>query len=408
MFWYSHKRPSRKRLVVGLFLTVAAFFWHQTVNYALAEDKFSSFRAARLFADPDFFPIGVYLQQPKFARQYKELGINLYVGLWKGPTAGQLAQLKNAGMPVIADQNVVGLTDRNRDMIVGWFKDDEPDNAQKRKIGWGYGDPIPPSQVVEHYKEMKSKEPTRPVLMNLGQGVAWDLWQGRGVRTNHPEDYREYVKGGDIVSFDIYPVTHPNPLVTGRLELVAKGVSRLKKWAGEEKTVWNIVGASRIANLKIKPTPEQIRSQVWLSIISGSRGIIYFVHQFKPKFNSASILSDPPLRAALGSINRRIQRLAAVIKGPDTEDLSDVTTTAKKDHVSATTRRTDCYLYIFSSSTRGIQTIASFSLRQAVHDQPINVLDEDRRIPLISGRFSDNFGPYDTHLYKIATSENCP
>src|SRR5690606_13894217 len=34
----------------------------------------------------DTFPIGVWLQAPRNASKYREIGINLYVGLWKGPT----------------------------------------------------------------------------------------------------------------------------------------------------------------------------------------------------------------------------------------------------------------------------------------------------------------------------------
>ena len=48
-------------------------------------------------------------------------------------------------------------------------------------------------------------------MLNLGQGVAWDGCYGRGVRTNHPEDYPEYIRGCDLVSFDIYPVAHSTP-----------------------------------------------------------------------------------------------------------------------------------------------------------------------------------------------------
>src|SRR2546422_571801 len=76
------------------------------------------------------------------------------------------------------------------------------DNAQP-KPGGGYGDPIPPSKIIADYERIKAADPTRPVLLNLGQGVANDEWRGRGP---HPQDYREYVKGGDIISFDVYPV----------------------------------------------------------------------------------------------------------------------------------------------------------------------------------------------------------
>ena len=74
-------------------------------------------------------------------------------------------------------------------------------------------------------------------MLNLGQGVAWDGWYGRGVRTNHPEDYSQYVRGGDIVSFDIYPAVHDKPAVAGKLWYVARGVDRLRGWAANERIV---------------------------------------------------------------------------------------------------------------------------------------------------------------------------
>ena len=75
---------------------------------------------------------------------------------------------------------------------------------------------------------MRKADPDRPVMLNLGQGVAWDGWYGRGVRTNHPEDYAEYAKGCDIASFDIYPACHDNAEVAGKLWYVARGVDRLQ------------------------------------------------------------------------------------------------------------------------------------------------------------------------------------
>ena len=51
--------------------------------------------------DPNFFPIAVWLQSPRNSAKYKDIGINTYVGLWKGPTEAQLLELKKAGMKVI-------------------------------------------------------------------------------------------------------------------------------------------------------------------------------------------------------------------------------------------------------------------------------------------------------------------
>src|SRR5690348_14183019 len=71
-----------------------------------------------------YFPIGVWLQDPRFGRQYREAGFNLYVGLWQGPTEEQIAGLKAAGMPAIVDQNEVGLAHKSDPIIVGWLQQD--------------------------------------------------------------------------------------------------------------------------------------------------------------------------------------------------------------------------------------------------------------------------------------------
>ena len=104
--------------------------------------------------DAKFFPIAVWLQEPRNAKRFQDLGINLYVGLWQGPTAAQLAALKAAGMPVICEQNEVGLTDSNRDIVVGWMHGDEPDNAQSLGAGKGYGPPVKPSDIVASYQKL--------------------------------------------------------------------------------------------------------------------------------------------------------------------------------------------------------------------------------------------------------------
>src|SRR5262245_38644128 len=81
------------------------------------------------FADPHFFPIAVWLQSPAKAEQYKAAGINLYVGLWRGPTDEQLAELKRHGMRVICSQNATALAHKDDPTIVAWMHGDEPDNA---------------------------------------------------------------------------------------------------------------------------------------------------------------------------------------------------------------------------------------------------------------------------------------
>ena len=41
-------------------------------------------------ADPNFFPLAVWLQSTSNAPKYKAAGINTYVALWRGPADEQL------------------------------------------------------------------------------------------------------------------------------------------------------------------------------------------------------------------------------------------------------------------------------------------------------------------------------
>jgi hypothetical protein len=354
------------------------------------------------FNDQTFFPIAVWLQNPANATRYRAAGINLYVGLWRGPTAEQLQSLKRAGMPVICAQNAVGLAHIDDSIIVGWMHQDEPDNAQSLGEGRGYGPPISPQVIVEDYERMRSADPSRPILLNLGQGVAWDNWHGRGVRTRHPEDYPEYIRGCDIASFDIYPVTHTHPEVSGKLEYVAKGVARLAVWAGGKRPVWNCIECTRINNPTQKPTPQQVRCEVWMSIVHGSQGLIYFVHEWQPTFNESALLSDPTMLAAVTRINRRIAALAAVLNSPTVSGRIAVASQNADVPVAVMMKEHDGAVYVFAVCLQGKDTRAEFAVRGLTGSRTVTVLDEDRTLESRDGAFADDFEPWDVHLYRIA------
>ncbi len=133
--------------------------------------------------DESFFPITVWLQNPSRAPKYKALGFNTIIGTWKGPTEQQLATLKQHDMHVFCPQNDVGLKHIDDPTIVGWMHGDEPDNAQSLGKGKGYGPPVPPAKIVADYQTIKTNDPSRPIMLNLGQGVGWDGWRGRGARS---------------------------------------------------------------------------------------------------------------------------------------------------------------------------------------------------------------------------------
>jgi hypothetical protein len=305
-------------------------------------------------------------------------------------------------MAVVCHQNSAGLEHRDDPTIVGWMHGDEPDNAQpirdpvtgKR----GYGPCIPPPRIVEDYKRLHAADPTRPILLNLGQGVANDDWIGRGAGASL-KDYETYVKGADIISFDVYPVAS---LKQGEEKLwyLAKGLDRLVRWTDNKKPIWNCIECTRIDGDK-KATPEQVRSEVWMSLIHGSRGLIYFVHQFKPTETDHALLDDPEMLKMVTSVNRQITDLAPVLNGASLPDRAMVTSSVADLPIDVMVKQRDRALYLFSVAMRNRGARGSFRINGLSSRTRAEVLGEGRTIEIRNGNFADEFGPYGVHLYRI-------
>jgi hypothetical protein len=358
-----------------------------------------------LLRSPEFFPLAVWLQSPANAAKYRAIGVNTYVGLYRGPTEEQLDALDKAGIRVICGQSERSLRFKDRPTIVGWMHGDEPDNAQSLGQGKGYGPPIPPEKIVEGYEKIRQADPDRPVLLNLGQGVAWDGWYGRGVRTNHPEDYPEYLKGCDIASFDIYPAGHEKAEIAGNLWYVPLGVDRLRRWSGDKKDVWCCIETTGIDNVERGPTPQQVRSEVWMALIHGAKGIIYFAHRFKPTFIEAGLLADEPMARGVADVNREVTELAPALNSPDVPDAATVASSNDKVPVDFAVKRHAGATYLFAVAMRDGETTATFTVPAAT-DSQVEVLGEGRTNEAPAGKWQDRFAGYQVHLYKLTSKQS--
>ena len=350
------------------------------------------------------FPIGVWLQSPANAAKYQAAGINLYVGLWQGPTEEQLAALKAANMTVICSQNAVGLAHRADPTIAGWMHEDEPDNAQPIKDPVtgkpGYGPCVPPAHIIADYARLRAADPTRPVLLNLGEGVANDEWIGRGSGASL-NDYGQYVHGCDIASFDVYPIAGlGKPDGENYLWYVPKGVTRLIGWTAGRKPVWTCIECTHIGSDR-KPTPRQVRSEVWMALIHGSRGLIYFVHEFQPKFSEHALLDDAPMLAGVTEINHQIQALAPVLNSPTIAQAATVRSSSAQTSIDLMVKRQGKTTYLFAAGMRNGAASGAFTVPGLPKTAHAEVMGEGRTITVKSGKFSDAFGPYDVHLYRI-------
>ena len=102
--------------------------------------------------------------------------------------------------------------------------------------GSGYGPCIDPATIVSEYHQQVTADSNRPMFLNLGQGVAYVDYPGRGdVCAGQTSMYPQYAAGADLLSFDIYPVNNTDSTTGGNLWYVATGVENLRGWAAYKK-----------------------------------------------------------------------------------------------------------------------------------------------------------------------------
>ena len=190
----------------------------------------------------------------------------------------------------------------------------------------------------------------------------------------------------------------------GNLWFVANGVERLVRWGQGGKPVWNCIECTAITNPKYKPAPQQVRAEVWMSLIHGSRGLIYFVHQFKPRFDEAALLDDPEMLAAVTRINRQITQLAPVLNRPTAPQRRD-RAIGKPGCAGG-----DDGQIIWRDDVSVCRGDARGRDRRNVHLHTgirvaiiaVEVLGENRTLTATNGSFSDHFDPWAVHLYQFS------
>ena len=353
--------------------------------------------------DTEFFPIGVWLQSPARAANYKALGINTFVGLYNGPTEAQLAALARHGMFAVAEQNDVGLKSRNRHVIKAWMQEDEPDNAQPLPLGrfgtlplGGFGTCVPAIDVARRTRELKAVDPTRPVFINFGQGVANEFWRGRGQCNGDQGYYDSAIQGADILSYDIYPIGSKTPQVKGRLEYVARGVTNLVKRAADGQRVWMALETTALDPTR-RPTAAEVRAEVWMALIHGATGIFYFVHEFKPAFREDAIFRYPDIVDEVTRTNQLIKSLSPVLR---TSNISGVISLSSQVPIATMVKVHNDTTYVFAVAMRNSPSTARITINRA-YQSSARVIGEARSISIMQGSFEDRFEGYGVHLYEI-------
>jgi hypothetical protein len=142
-----------------------------------------------------------------------------------------------------------------------------------------------------------------------------------------------------------------------------------------------------------------------MSLIHGSTGIIYFAHQFKPKFIEAGLLADVEMTQAVKEINRQILKLAPILNSPTVYRRDAVTTDGSDEIlVSPLALMVKVYgetAYIFSVNVEDKPLKMKLTIEGIPSGYIAEVYGENRSITPESSTIEDNFTGLEVHIYRL-------
>ena len=349
-----------------------------------------------------FLPIMSWAQSKKSYSMLNEIGINTFCGSADPVSAAE------AGCYAITDFKA-GQAENGH--VLAWIFSDEPDmptgKGANAKPRWSA------EKVVAECNKIHSSTPKRLIFMTFTGDF-------RKKSSAYPPDawekiYPEFIKGADVLGFDIYPIYGSG--TAGHLNLVGSGVADLTELAGPRPVYTWIESSKGSQWMTYEKQPDVLpmhtRNEVWQAIINGATAIGYFTHVWKPEFKEYG--PTPEMTKELTRLNAQLTRLApAILSEPIKNKIEMALGEGLKCSFKATKYQGSTYIFsenndlgpgaekakqfdpISPRTGKAVFTVAGLKA-----GSKIEVVDEQRTITAEAGKFSDEFAPLAEHIYKL-------
>jgi len=350
------------------------------------------------WTDPSFFPIAVFLGKPEHAPSLYSIGVNTYMGAEHDGSA--MSSITRTGMNVIAQDEWSTSEVGSDQKVVGWFLSDECE------MGYSNCGDTEASELAmqkQYAATARARKDGRFLQANFGNGVLGTFWS--------PNTMDDHLALLDVSSVDKYAYTSPdvrfeinrNPHWTlgdpqravaygwlqDRMETYTSPNGAKPNWVFVEtaKPYLTEGGATSI-------NTDQIGGAVWNAIIHGAGGIAYFQHNNNGTCGNYSLVDCADSRAATAKVNAEVKSLAPVLNTQPYQWSfgSSLQTSLRVLNGSA-------YILAMTSGGTGSRT---FTLPAGISGTTVEVVGENRTIPVNNGAFTDSFAKESTHhVYRI-------
>lgn len=225
-----------------------------------------------------------------------------------------------------------------------------------------------------------------------------------------PGDFARYAEASDVFMVDPYPTFHDRE---PDLELVSTWVDQARAAVADRRPVWLVPQCFHHVNgpgLYRMPTVAEQRSMVYLGLVHGIKGILWFVYtgyceqdaeQSKArgtvvwKVRGTIPKYFPDEWAGIVRLVAEIRELEPFLLGAEPAQRPQVVEGGEAIHCALRANDGELVLLAVNSKNRPV----AFGCR--VPGTEAEVLWENRRIAVAEGILRDRFEPYATHVYRL-------
>ncbi len=280
---------------------------------------------------------------------------------------------------------------RHHPSIIAWYLGDDT------------ADHILPEQEADFDEAVKAVDPTRisvqadPILSS-GGGFS---------------RYAEYVTATDGLMPEIYPVRNEEGDPTDTT-CVAVTIRDMKQFAedvrlhgdGKPRTCWAILQYFKgWGGWKHFPTREQLFATSFAAIVHGAHGITWYT--YGGFYENEGVTSTPERWRNICDLATRLSELSPVLveRTPPQPPVPTVVRGPKADplggpSVTCLLKRHDGWNYLLAVNAAAEPVTARLAAEGA---ETVEVLYEDRSCPASDGGVTDDFAPFDVHIYRWRT-----
>lgn len=266
------------------------------------------------------------------------------------------------------------------------------------------------SNLLDGYNVIKQEDTNHPVVQTHAP---------RGTVTN----LQPYNVAADLLALDIYPVvasgltTNP-PITNGQISQVGDWTDVLGQVAEGQKEYWIIEqiafsGTTPPSHTLVFPTYQQSRYMAYQAINDGARGLMFFGGNIAATLTARDAALGwnwtfwtnvlKPIVEQLGDKGLLAQALVA----PNSTLPVTFTGTTAPD-IEFCVREVSPYLYILASKRETTTVNVTFGGLPSWAGTGEVLFESPRTVQATNGQFTDQFAPFDVHVYRFAESNVPP